>query len=57
MKQIGTTLIQDMNLKTGEKFKVGRYTMVYVGSDGGKWDTIVSLKVWKQQARNSLKES
>jgi len=49
-KQTGTTLIQDMNLKTGEEFKVGRHTMVYVGSDGGKWDTIVSLKTWKKQA-------
>jgi len=52
-KQTGIMLIQDMDLKTGERLKVGRYTMVYVGSDGGKWDTLVPVKIWKQQARES----
>ena len=52
--QTGKMLIQDMNLKAGERFKVGRHVMVYVGSDGGKWDTIVSLKVWKKRNISTL---
>ncbi len=48
-KQIGKTLIQDMGLKAGERFKVGRYVMVYAPYDGGKFDTIVPVKVWKRQ--------
>jgi hypothetical protein len=38
-----------MGLKDGERFKVGRYIMVYMGYDGSKWDTILPLKVWKRQ--------
>jgi hypothetical protein len=50
-RQTGGMLIQDMNLKVGEHFKVGRYTMVYLGRVGelDKWDTIVPLAVWKQR--------
>jgi hypothetical protein len=48
-KQTGKMLIQDMGLKDGERFKVGRYIMVYTVYDGGKFDTILPLKVWKQQ--------
>ena len=50
-KQTGTTLLQDMGLKAGEKFKVGRYAMVMTAYDGGKWDTIVPVKVWKQRQK------
>jgi hypothetical protein len=48
-KQTGKTLIQDMDLKDGERFKVGRYVMVYTAYDGSKWDTILPLKVWKRR--------
>jgi len=48
-KLTGTMLIQDMGLKIGERFKVGRYTMVYAGYDGNKWDRILPLRVWKRQ--------
>jgi hypothetical protein len=53
MKKITETkLFQDMGLKIGERFKVGRYTMVYANHDrGSKWDEIVSLKVWKFRQR------
>ena len=50
-KQIGKMLIQDMGLKVGEKFKVGRYVMVFAGNDGGKFDEIVPVKVWKRRQR------
>jgi hypothetical protein len=50
-KQTGKMLIQDMGLKDGERFKVGRYTMVYTAYDGGKFDTILPLKIWKQRQR------
>ena len=50
-KQIGKMLIQDMGLKVGEKFKVGRYVMVFAGNDGGKFDEIVPVKIWKRRQR------
>ena len=52
-RQTGTMLIEDMGLKIGERFKVGRYIMVYAGNERGtKWDEIVSPKVWKRQQGN-----
>ncbi len=51
-RQTGKTLIQDMNLKVGERFKVGRYVMVFAGNDGGKFDEIVPLKIWKRRIVN-----
>ena len=53
-KQIGKMLIQDMGLKVGEKFKVGRYVMVFAGNDGGKFDEIVPVKIWKRRQRDLL---
>ena len=53
-KQTGKMLIQDMGLKVGEKFKVGRYIMVYTGNDGGKFDEIVPIKVWKRRQKESI---
>ena len=51
-KQVGKMLIQDMGLKVGEKFKVGRYVMVFAGNDGGKFDEIVPVKIWKRRQRD-----
>lgn len=51
-RQTGTMLIEDMGLKVGERFKVGRYTMVYAGviRKGRKvYDEIVPLAVWKRE--------
>ena len=52
-RQTGKMLIQDMNLKVGERFKVGRYIMVFAGNDGGKFDEIVPLKIWKRRQKES----
>ena len=52
-KQVGKMLIQDMGLKVGEKFKVGRYVMVFAGNHGGKFDEIVPVKIWKRRQRKS----
>jgi hypothetical protein len=53
-KQTGKMLIQNMKLKVGERFKVGRYVMVYAGNDGSasNFDVIVPLKVWKKMDSN-----
>ena len=57
-RQTKGMLIQDMNLKVGERFKVGRYTMVYAGSGGtlDKFDTIMPLQVWKKRGGDAPKE-
>ena len=49
-KQTGKMLIQNMGLKAGERFKVGRYTFVMTAYDGSKFDTILPAKVWKRGA-------
>lgn len=52
-KQTGKMLIQNMDLKSWERFKVGRHIMVYVPYDGSKWDTIIPVSRWKKLLRES----
>jgi hypothetical protein len=52
-KLTGSMVIEDLNLQVGEKFRVGRYTMVYAGDEGqrgSKWHTLIPVRVWNAKS-------